>query len=60
MVFASKSGFESQLCKGKVLAPLTFFVLNRNHLLVLLVYGCCYLKVTCYRLMGEMRREKKI
>lgn len=35
MVVATMSGFGSQLCKGKMLAPLTSIVLDGTHLVSL-------------------------
>ena len=41
LVIATKNGFGSRLCEGKVLAPLTSIVLDGTHL----VYVClCALK----------------
>ena len=41
MVFITKSGFGSRLCKEKVLAPLIYIVLNGNH------YACS----SCVRML---------
>lgn len=58
MVLATKSGFRSWSCKGKVLAPFISVVLNRNHLIVLHVYVCRYLNVICYQVIEKILEKK--
>ena len=53
---ATKSGFGSRLCKGKVLAPLTSMVFHGNHLLVSNVYGCLFI-CKLLAIGNEMRDE---
>lgn len=49
MVVATKLGFRSRLCEGKVLAPLTSVVLNENDLVSFV--NKCQCNAICFLLI---------
>ena len=51
MIIATKSGFGSQLCKGKLLAFITSVVLNGSSVSVIFSFSMFYL-------LSEKEREK--
>ena len=53
-----KSGYMSRLCKGKVLAPLIFNVLDGNHLVRVCVCSSGSV-IVCNLLLINLERRKK-